>query len=141
MNHVYWKIFIFNWTILTIFSFPEYCFIHEYWVPPHKSLISAWTSPLFVGFFWFSYILIWCSPNLYWYQLQLYIYPEVLLRSIYVFYQNIDFILVLLYMVLKAMSSLFKYFYSLPFLHWDSNESIYIMLERGNNHKICWYSY
>ncbi|KAI4544967.1 hypothetical protein MG293_005233 [Ovis ammon polii] len=33
------------------------------------------------------------KPNLCYYQLQLYIYPEVLLTSIYVCYQNLDFII------------------------------------------------
>ena len=30
---------------------------------------------------------------------------------------------------------------SVPLLHWDSNESIYIMFETESNHKICWYGY
>ena len=113
-NHVYWKIFIFNWTTLTTFSFPEYCFIHKYWVPPHKSLISAWTSSLFFVLVCFDFLIYLfdvyqicistscsCTFNLKFY------------LEAYMYFIRILNLLCLLHMVLKNYMLIIQVFYSL----------------------------
>ena len=63
------------------------------------------------------------------------------IRSKYVFYQNLSFIMCLLHIVLRNYMLIIQVSNNLCPFSIEILISPYIMIELENNHKICWYSY
>ena len=114
----------FNRTILSTFSFPEYCFVHYCLVLLHKTLSSAWTSPLFlVSFYSILYLLdvnqicicTSCSCSFtfimkFYYKCICILYES----SLYYLYSSYcHFIIYILHIVLKNYMLIIAVFYSL----------------------------
>ena len=63
------------------------------------------------------------------------------IRSKYVFYQNLGFIICLLHIVLRNYMLIIQVSNNLCLFSIEIRMSPYIMIELENNHKTCWYSY
>ena len=121
----------FNRTILSTFSFPEYCFVHYCLVLLHKTLSSAWTSPLFlVSFYSILYLLdvnqicICTSCSCSFTFIMKFYY-----KCICILYESSLYYLYSSYCFEKLHAHYCSFLQSMPLLHWVSNESIYIMFE------------